>query len=117
MNIVYLPDIHERVEKFMVINSFDKMVDCLRFKKIKFLSIPPTDDGYDILDCIINNDINIKTIHIQDGDDLLARIRLFFAFAKAYHEKNIKNNIILKHEYLDTALKKITEKTTQKVEK
>lgn len=113
LQVVYLPDANVPIEKFVVINDFDKMLDYLKFNKIKFLSIPPTDDGYDILDCIISNNINIKTIHIQSGDDLLGRIKLFFAFAKAYSDNGIKNDLIMKHEYLDAELEKIRKNTKQ----
>ena len=113
LQVVYLPDARDPIEKFIVISDFEKMLEYLKFNKIKFLSIPPIDDSYDILDCIITNNIDIKTIHIQSGDDLLGRIKLFFAFAKAYSDNNIKNDVIMKHEYLDAELEKILKKTKQ----
>lgn len=110
LQVVYLPKKHTTIEKFIVISELDELLDFIKFNKVSLLSIPADEEALDILDCIINNDIQIKTIHIQQSDNLLIRLKLFFIMARAYSEHEIKKDIILKHAYLDTVLEKIEEK-------
>ena len=60
----------------------------------------------EIIDGAKANELKIETIHLQQSNDLLSRLKIFFYMAKAYTENGIKRNIILKHEYLDNFLEK-----------
>ena len=104
--IIFLPNCSLSIDNFIVISDMIELLNYLKFHKVKFLSIPANEDSLDILDCIIQNNLNIDTIHIQQGKNMVLRIKLFFSFAKVYSEKEIKNNIILKHSYIDTILSK-----------
>ena len=106
LQVVYLPQSNLTIEKFIVINNLEELLDFIKFNKIKILSIPANEDALDILDCILNNKINIQTIHIQQSADLLNRLKIFFSIAKAYSENEIKKDVILKHEYLDSIIEK-----------
>ena len=109
--VVYLPGQNVTIEKFVVISELDALLDFIKFNRVSLLSIPVHEDFYDILDTIINNELNIKTIHIQQSNNnLVLRLKLFFEIAKAYSEHGIKNDVILKHEYLDNTLTKINKK-------
>lgn len=106
LQVVYLPGQNIEIEKFITISAMDELLDFIKFNKIKLLSIPATNDALDVLDCIIENELKIETIHLQQSNDLLSRLKIFFYMAKAYTENGIKRNIILKHEYLDNFLEK-----------
>ncbi len=110
LQVVYLPQSNLTIEKFIVINNLEELLDFIKFNKIKILSIPANEDALDILDCILNNKINIQTIHIQQSSDLLNRLKIFFSIAKAYSENEIKKDVILKHEYLDSIIEKNNKK-------
>lgn len=110
LQVVYYPQGEIAIDKFIVISNLEELLDFIRFNKISLLSIPANEEALDIFDCIINNDVNIKTIHIQQSMDLLSRLKIFFTMAKAYSEKELKRNIILKHEYLDSILEKNNKK-------
>lgn len=110
LQVVYLPNVDLAIDEFIVITNLEKLLDFIKFNRIKILSIPANEDALDVLDCIINNKIDIKTLHIQQSQDLLNRLKLFFAIAKAYSENDIKRNVILKHEYLDSILEKNNKK-------
>ena len=77
LQVVYLPQSNLTIEKFIVINNLEELLDFIKFNKIKILSIPANEDALDILDCILNNKINIKTIHIQQSSNLLNRLKIF----------------------------------------
>ena len=94
--------INSQMDSFNISN----FIDINDSYKIKLLSIPATNDALDVLDCIIENELKIETIHLQQSNDLLSRLKIFFYMAKAYTENGIKRNIILKHEYLDNFLEK-----------
>lgn len=107
LQVVYLPNSSiKKIEKFIVISDLDELLNFIKYNKIKLLSIPVSEDALDVLDCILQNDIKIKTIHIQQYENIVQRIKLFFIFAKAYSDREIKLNITLKHEYLDGVLQK-----------
>lgn len=106
LQVVYLPNSDITIERFIVISTLDELLDFIKFNKINLLSVPANEDVLDVLDCIINNNIQIRTIHIQQSEDLLSRLKLFFTIAKAYSEHEIKQNVILKHEYLDGIIEK-----------
>lgn len=106
LQVVYLPGQDIEIEKFITISNLDELLQFIKFNKIKLLSIPATEDALDIVDCIVENELKIDTIHIQQSMDLLARLKIFFSIAKSYTEHNIKKNVILKHEYLDNFLEK-----------
>lgn len=110
LQVVYLPQSNLTIEKFIVINNLEELLDFIKFNKIKILSIPANEDALDILDCILNNKINIQTIHIQQSSYLLNRLKIFFSIAKAYSENEIKKDVILKHEYLDSIIEKNNKK-------
>jgi hypothetical protein len=110
LQVVYLPKSNITIERFLVISDLDELLDYIKFNRIELLSIPANEDVFDIVDTIINNDSNVKTIHIQQNNDLLLRLKMFFMIAKAYSEHGIKKNIILKHEYLDNILEKNNKK-------
>lgn len=110
LQVVYLPQSNLTIEKFIVINNLEELLDFIKFNKIETLSIPANEDALDILDCIVINKLDIKTIHLQQNKDLLLRLKLFFMMAKAYSENGIKRNIILKHEYLDSIIEKNNKK-------
>lgn len=110
LQVVYLPKKNVTIEKFIVISDLDELLEFIKYNKVSLLSIPPSEDALDILDCIVNNEIQIKTIHIQQSENLLSRLKLFFIMAKAYTEHEIKRDIILKHVYLDNAIEKIKKK-------
>ena len=106
LQVVYLPNCDITIERFVVINNLEKLLDFIKYNSIDLLSIPANEDALDILDCIVMNKLNIKTIHIQQSNNLILRLKIFFAMAKAYSENNIKKDITLKHEYLDGILEK-----------
>mgnify|MGYP000056819299 CR=1 FL=1 len=108
--VVYYPQDEITIEKFIVISKLEELLDFIKFNKIETLSIPANEDALDILDCIVTNKIDIKTIHLQQNKDLLSRLKIFFVMAKAYSENDIKRNIILKHEYLDSIIEKNNKK-------
>lgn len=106
LQVIYLPKSDIAIDKFIVINDLEKLLDFIKFNKVSLLSIPANEDSLDVLDCIVENKIQIKTVHIQYTDDLLSRLKVFFYMAKAYAENEIKRDIILKHEYLDSIIEK-----------
>lgn len=110
LQVVYYPKGEITIEKFIVISNLEELLDFIKFNKISLLSIPANEEALDILDCIISNDISIKTIHLQQSNDLVARLKIFFIIAKAYSEHEIKKDVILKHEYLDSILEKNNKK-------
>ena len=106
LQVVYLPNNDIMIEKFIVITNLEELLDFIKFNKISLLSIPATVDALDIVDTIVENNISIKTIHIQQSHDLLTRIKIFFEIARQYSENGIKKDVILKHEYLDGIIEK-----------
>lgn len=106
LQVVYLPDENITIEKFVVMSKLDELLEFIKYHKVSLLSIPANEDALDILDCIISNQIQIKTIHIQQSENLLSRIKLFFMIAKAYETNEIKKDVILKHVYLDNIIEK-----------
>ena len=76
LQVVYLPGQNIEIEKFITISSMDELLDFIKFNKIKLLSIPATDDALDVLDCIIENELKIETIHLQQSNDLLSRLKI-----------------------------------------
>lgn len=110
LQVVYLPQGDLAIDEFIVITNLEELLDFIKFNRIKILSIPANEDAFDIVDCIVNNKLNIKTLHIQQSKDLLNRLKLFFVIAKAYSENEIKKDVILKHEYLDSILEKNNKK-------
>lgn len=106
LQVVYYPQKEIAIEKFIVISKLEELLDFIKFNKIETLSIPANEDAFDILDCIVINKLDIKTVHLQQSGDLLSRLKIFFMMAKAYSENDIKRNIILKHEYLDSIIEK-----------
>lgn len=42
LQVVYLPGQNIEIEKFITISSMDKLLDFIKFNKIKLLSIPAT---------------------------------------------------------------------------
>ena len=115
LQVIYLPKSKKEIKGYRVINDLDTLINCLKFNKVDFLSIPASSESLDILDVIIKNNINIKTIHIQESNDLLGRIRLFFIIAKTYQENGIKRDIVLKYPNIDGFfVKKYYTKTNKK---
>lgn len=106
LQVVYLPNENISIEKFIVITNLEELLDFIKFNKISLLSIPANIDALDIIDTIVENEIRIKTIHIQQSNDLLTRLKIFFEIAKTYSENEIKKDVILKHEYLDGIIEK-----------
>ena len=106
LQVVYLPNNDITIEKFIVITNLEELLDFIKFNKISLLSIPATVDALDIVDTIVENNISIKTIHIQQSNDLLTRLKIFFEIVKQYSENEIKKDVILKHEYLDGIIEK-----------
>ncbi len=106
LQVVYLPNMNISIEKFIVITNLEELLDFIKFNKISLLSIPANIDALDIIDVIVENNIRIKTIHIQQSNDLLTRLKIFFEIAKRYSENEIKKDVILKHEYLDGIIEK-----------
>lgn len=107
LQVVYLPENEKiSIDKFLVITDLEELFNCIKFNKIKLLSIPVSIDALDIIDCIVENNVQIDTIHIQQTTDLLTRLKLFFTIAKTYSEHDIKKSIILSHAYLDSVLEK-----------
>lgn len=106
LEVVYTPDQKIELERYVVISDYAELLEFIKYNKIKLLSIPANDEAYDIIDAIIKNKIDIKTIHIQSTTDVLGRLKIFFELAKQYSENQIKRDVILKHEYLDTQLQK-----------
>lgn len=106
LQVVYSPQKEMTIEKFIVISNIGELLDFIKYNKVSLLSIPANEDAFDILDCIVENNISIKTLHIQQSLDLVTRLKIFFFIAKAYSEKGINKNVILKHEYLDNIIAK-----------
>lgn len=106
LQVIYLPEQDIEIERFITISNLDELLEFIKFNKIKLLSIPATIDALDVMDCIVENNLKIETIHLQQSANLLARLKIFFTMAKEYSEHNIKKNIILKHEYIDNFLEK-----------
>lgn len=106
LQVVYLPNNDIMIEKFIVITNLEELLDFIKFNKISLLSIPANVDALDIVDTIVENNISIKTIHIQQSNDLITRLKIFFEIAKQYSENEIKKDVILKHEYLDGIIEK-----------
>ncbi len=110
LQVVYLPNEILEIEQFRVVNKIEELFDIMQYNKIELLSVPLCEDSLDIIDFITSNDIKIKTVHIQQHNDLAMRLRLFFELAKKYSELGVKSDIILKHEYLDGILRKNNKK-------
>lgn len=111
LQVIYLPDGKNiSIDKFLVITDLAELLNFIKFNKIKLLSIPVSIDALDIIDCIVENELHIETIHIQQTMDLLTRLKIFFTIAKAYSEHGIKRNVILSHAYLDSVLEKNNKK-------
>ena len=86
LQVVYLPGQNIEIEKFITISSMDELLDFIKFNKIKLLSIPATNDALDVLDCIIENELKIETIHLQQSNDLLSRLKIFL-YGKSLYRK------------------------------
>lgn len=107
LQIVYTPEGEYQIDKFMTIKQYDELLEVIRYKNIKLLSVPINGDTLDIIETIVSEKLDVETIHLQQTGDLLNRLKIFFYAAKRYSEEEMKKDVILKHEYLDNIIEKI----------
>lgn len=105
LQIVYMPEGERNIDKFVSVSKYDELMEIISYNTVGLLSIPVNEDSYDIIDAIISDKLKVKKIHLQQSGDLVKRLKLFFYIAQRYSEEDIKKDVILKHEFLDSILK------------
>ena len=105
--VIYSPQCECQIGNFLVCTDYDSLMETIRFGRTDLISMPVGEDTADIIESILSEQLDVKTIHLQETEDLLARLKMFFYIAKRYSEEDVKKDVILKHDILDDLLRKM----------